>query len=369
MIKIKNIKSCPKHINSRKNFLYFMKSIYELMEEDWETYCLMAGIALIEEISKPSRRIIRKLCRGKIKDYRCYCTLRLKMVDKVTIKKWFDITKSWEKKLGLGLMGFSFNGPKKERYSGQYQINFTPCWLYEIFKVCKNLPSEYTNFHCLDRLKNWRISSGKLKINPEEIEQWSSKISPYSKLLTDKYLAAGAFIVTFDLEARGITTGKVDLCMSEKYKDFLEFKLDIANNFGWSTKNKLRPVKVDYSRNLGIKATPQFTLNIKTKKLVEIHELAGPLVDPYKEKCLRFHVERIKQNKKTGVNGKTKQIILNTMRDLKQSTSTELQFYVNVRTDVVLDHLHALEKEGHVSKIRKGKKYIWSYKNADKCNS
>ncbi len=365
MIKnLKYIKSCPKHINSRKNCLSTMNSIYELMEKDWETYCLMAGIALIEEIKKPSRRIQIKTYKGKTTEYYCFHDLRLKMVDKTSVRKWFDITKNWERKLNLNLIGTRFDEPKIEPFSGQYKISFTPLWLYEVFKVCKRLPSTYTNFHCLDRLKNWRTSSGKLKIDLQEIEKWKSVPSPYSKLLTDKYLAAGAFIVTFDLEARGTTTGKVDLCMSEKYKDFLEFKLNVARQFGWSWKDKLTPVKVDYSINRGIKASPQFTFNIKTKKLVEIHELAGPLIDPHKEKCMKFHVARIKQNKKTGKKGETKQIILNTMKNLKQSTSTELQFYVNIRSDVVLGHLHTLEKEGYLSKIRKGKKYFWSYKNA-----
>jgi len=28
-------------------------SIYKKMEDDWVTYCLMAGIAIVEEFSKP----------------------------------------------------------------------------------------------------------------------------------------------------------------------------------------------------------------------------------------------------------------------------------------------------------------------------
>lgn len=342
-----------------------MSSIYTLMKEDWKTYCLMAGILLVEEVSKPTARLISKNYKGRSKKYKCYHLIRLKMKNQEVVKKWFDLTKYWEKKLNTKLLGETFKKPKIETSSGQSYINFLPSWLYHVKKTIGKFPSEYTDNLCLERIINWRISSGKPILSKKEIDILKNSRSSYNEFLTNKFLAAGAFIISFDLECRGITTGRISLCMSEKYKDFLEFLLKVADKYGWSTKEELSNVKVDYSINMGIKANPQYEFRFKIKKLGEIYGLAGPSIDLHKDKCLRFHIKRSKENKATGKNGVTKQKILNILKKKRESKTTELQFHVNIGTDVILDHLHKLETEGLITKERTGKRYVWRYKNAD----
>lgn len=60
--------------------------------------------------------------------------------------------------------------------------------------------------------------------------------------------------------------------------------------------------------------------------------------------------------------------MFNALKKLKRSTSTELQFYTIVGHDVVLNHLHNLERDGFLKKERIGKKYYWEIKDAGKCN-
>lgn len=346
-----------------------MQSIYEKMEEDWDTYCLMAGIALIEEMKKPTKTFKTVYYKGKMTKYIGYYAIRLKMVDGDSVQKWFDITKSWENKLGFDLLGPSFTEPKQEPYSGQYKIYFTVKWLYEIIKSVKGLPCKYTNEICFERLANWKLTSGRKLVDTTELKEWRASKSQYSRLFEDKYLAAAAFIVTFDLEARGTTTGKIDLCMSEKYRDFLEYMRKVAEKYDWTPDKSLKNVSVEYSRNIGIKASPQFSFYISIRKLPEIYEMAGPVVDLFKDKCIKLHISRLKKNRKNGRPGESRKLILETMNKLNESTTTELQFYVDVRTDVISGHLRTLEREGLVERTRQGKKDIWRYVNGNERNT
>jgi hypothetical protein len=50
------------------------------------------------------------------------------------------------------------------------------------------------------------------------------------------------------------------------------------------------------------------------------------------------------------------------LRKGENLTTTELQFIAGVGTDVILDHLHNLEKEMKIKKERDGKRYIWNIK-------
>ena len=58
----------------------------------------------------------------------------------------------------------------------------------------------------------------------------------------------------------------------------------------------------------------------------------------------------------------TKMKIFKALKKNKSMTSTDLQFIAGVRVDVVLDHLHNLENERKIKKIRVGKGYTWSIK-------
>jgi len=173
-------------------------------------------------------------------------------------------------------------------------------------------------------------------------------------------------IVSFDLEFRGCQTGRLDLTMSEKYKDFLEYMLKIANFHKWSTQDKLSNVKIDYNIKKGEKATPQHCFRIKTPKLKEIYELAGPLLDNHKNKCIKFNINRSNDYVNKGGSGKgyMKKRLYDLIKKSNKITTTELQFYVNIGTDVITNHLNKLEKEGKLSKTRKGKKYVWGIKDA-----
>ena len=59
---------------------------------------------------------------------------------------------------------------------------------------------------------------------------------------------------------------------------------------------------------------------------------------------------------------KQREKILEEVKNKSNLTTTQLQFVVNIGTDVILDHLHNLEKEGKVKKQRVGKRYIWNLK-------
>jgi len=341
-------------------------SIYSLMKKDWEIYCLMAGIMYIEEMTKPYSYKLIKSYKGKKANYVCYRTLRLKGKEYSIIKKWFDITKIWEKKFDLHLIGDPFNEIKKEDYSGQYYFNFSPNWLYNIIKIVGILPSKHTQNYSIERLKNWKKSKTQLILSQKELDSFTKK-SLYKKLFNDKFLAAGAMIISFDLEFRGTTTGQLSLCMSEKYKDFLEFMLAVADKWKWATKNSLFSVSVQNSRKLGIKASPQFEFRISTKKLKEIYDLAGPLCSLVKDKAISFHAER--SNSYVNLGGLFKlsnkrELIYKLIKENGPTKTTILQYDLNIGTDVILGYLHRLEAEGRIVKERNGKRYIWSIKNA-----
>ena len=338
------------------------------MEEDWEAYCLMAGIAIIGEFSKPKKHI--QIKEGK--RYWCYQAIRLKMKNEFIINEWIRITRIWEKKLNQAFITNYFKEAHKE--GDQYLVYFLPNWIYFILKEIKHFPSEYTNKVFYDRLKNWKFGGNykeKYVLGKKDLDLiLSSQKSIYHKLFTNKELAAGAFIVSFDLEFKGVLDGRPCLCMSDKYKDFLEFMLKLADKYHWSTKPKLSEVSVEYSKSLGINASPQFCFRIKISKLREIYSIAGPLLDDYKDKLLRLNIQRssnfIKGNFKKS---KTKEKILNIVRKLGSTKTTELQFYIDVGVDVILGHLNNLEKGGYLQKDREGKRYIWSIKDANKCRS
>lgn len=331
------------------------KWVYAWMEESWETYALMSAIIYIEEMSKPTTH--KQVKRYKDRKYNCICFhgIRLKMNNEIVVKKIFDLTKHWENKKGLQFIGSSFSVPRKESYSNQDIFYLTPCWLNEMMATCGKLPNTYSNDTALKRLQNL------VQYAYKPVDQTNNLFGIF---LTDEKLAAGAFIVSMDMECRGIQSGAVSLCMSEKYKDFLEFMRTVAEKWGW-TKNKcLQSVDVSYSRRRGILASEQFQFNISIKGLGEIYELAGPLADPLKEKCIRFNVNRSENYRNIGGNSRknhTCNKILNALISYgeKGTTTTELQFVAGTRTDVVCDHLNRLEDAGLAIKARKGKRNIW----------
>lgn len=320
----------------------------------------------IEEMTKPYSYKLIKSYKGKKADYICYRTLRLKGKEYSIIKKWFDITKLWEKKFNLHLIGDSFDEIKKEDYSGQYYFNFSPNWLYNLIKTVGTLPSKHTQNRSIERLNNWKKGKTQFILSQKELGKLTRK-NLYKKLFNDKVLAAGAMIISFDLEFRGITIGSPSLCMSERYKDFLEYMLKVANKWNWSTSNKLFSVSVNYSKKLGIKASPQFEFRISTKKLKEIYDLAGPLCSPVKDKAISFHAERSNSYVNLGGAfkfGNKRELIYKLIKENGPTKTTILQYDLNIGTDVILGYLHELEAEGKIFKERNGKRYMWSIKNA-----
>lgn len=330
--------------------------IYNLMSKDWKIYCLMSAIIYIEEISKPTRHT--QIKKYKNKEYKCLCfhSIRLKMNDEELVEKLFDITKLWENKKNVKLIGKSFDNPRKENFSQQDFFYFTPSWLNLIISECGTIPNKYSLETALDRINHFKRFK-KIKVEDNK--------NLFKKFLKNKLLAAGAFIISMDLEFRGIQTGRPSLCMSEKYKDFLEFMLEVAKKWGWATNKTLSPVNINHSLKRGINASPQYEFRINIKGLQEIYNLAGPLGNNHKNKCIKFHVERSKNynsNGKLRYKNKTKEKILNEFKLKKDLTSTGLQFIAGVGVDVVLMHLHSLEKKGKIKKERKGKRYIWNIK-------
>ena len=330
------------------------------MEKDWTVYCLMSGIAIIEEFSKPKRH---KQIKNN-KTYFCYQAIRLKMKNKDIVDKWIKITRIWEKKLKQKFITDYFKEAHKEK--DQFLVYFLPNWAYHILREIKHFPSKHTNSLYHDRIKNWKKSKDIFCINSKEIKKIQDSKSGYDILFKNKLLAAGAFIISFDLECRGAQCGRLDLTMSEKYKDFLEFMLRVANKHDWATKSYLSDVKVDYSIKRGIKATPQHCFRIKSSKLKEIYSLAGPLLDEHKDKCINFNIKRSKNyvNKGGSRIGIMRNKIYLLIKKLGPTNTTELQFYVNIGVDVILGHLNRLHKEGLINKERQGKRYMWSIKNA-----
>ena len=326
------------------------------MSKNWKTYCLMSAIAFIEEMSKPTGHI--QIKNYKKNEYRCLCfhTIRLKMKDEEFVNYFFKITKYWEEKKKVNLIGKSFISPRKEKSSNQDFFHLSPLWLNLILAECGNIPNKYSLETALKRI-NYLKQYKKISINPYK--------NLFNELLINKSLAAGAFIISMDLEFRGIQQGAPSLCMSEKYKDFLEFMLKVARKWDWTKNKKLSEVNINHSIKRDINASPQFEFRINIKGLKEIYKLAGPLINTSKDKCIEFHVNRSKKYKNNGYKlrkNKSKEKILAKLKEKKDLSSTDLQFVSGTRVDVVLNHLHNLEREGKVKKERKGKRYIWNIK-------
>lgn len=324
------------------------------MRQDWQTYCLMSSIAYIEEMSKPTEHIQIKGPYNK--RYLCFHSVELRMKDEEFIKNFFETTKLWETKKGVRFIGESFIKPRKDKTSKQDMFFLSPLWLNHILKECGKIPNEYSFKTAMKRINNLK-KYNKILVNKDK--------NLFNLLLKNKELAAGAFIVSMDLEFRGVQQGRLSLCMSKKYKDFLEFMLNVARRWGWTNNKNLSPVNMDYSINRGINASPQYELRINIKGLREIYELAGPLINSHKNKCAHFHVNRSKNFTHGGrhlAKNKTREKILEEIRKNKNLTTTTLQFVAGVGVDIVLRHLHILEKEGKIRKKRKGKRYIWNMK-------
>ena len=331
-------------------------SIYRLMKKDWKVYCLMSSIIYIEEMSKPTVNI--QIKKYKDKEYRCVCfhSLRLKMKDPEFVNKFFEITKYWQEKKKISLLGKKTKKPTKENWSGQDQIYFSPMWINYILSEIGKIPNKYSFETAIKRINHFKQYK-KIQINKNKFS--------LNKLLRNKKLAAGAFIVSMDLEFRGIQGGRPSLCMSEKYKDFLEFMLKVAKKWKWTNYKKLSSVSVDHSINRGIKASPQYEFRINILGLKEIHDLAGPLINSHKEKCIKFNVNRSKNYVNKGwmnKKNKSKEKILKYLKECPNCSTTDLQFVINAGTDVVLRHLHDLSKQEKVIKQRNGKRYIWKIK-------
>ncbi len=322
----------------------------------------MSGIMFIEEMSKP----YRSYKRIGDKTYKGFKPLRLKVKRLDIIKGWWEITRCWEKRLCLDFLGpKSKRAPIKENFSGQFLIYFTPLWLYKVLSTTGALPSGYAFQHCLNKLRSMTKSrSGFPKryvIQLEDIEDITVKQSMYENLFRDKKLAAAAFIVSFDLEFKGVQFGRAALCMTTRYEDFLDFMLSLAKKWHWNTSEVLSNVSIDYSINRGIKASPKKEFGLSIKSLEEIYNLGGSLLDREKDELLRFHIKRSKKPVKIIAN-RSKNIVISQLKKYGDMKVTDLQIPTGVRADVILDHLRQLEKDNKVSRERHGKYYLWSYK-------
>jgi hypothetical protein len=332
-------------------------SIYELMKNDWKTYCLMSSIIFIEEMSKPQEHIQIKKYKDKIYKCMCYSPILLRMKDKEFLDKFFETTKIWEVRLKKGFLGPSFTTVKQAKNKGQYFILLTPSWLSSIIAECGRIPNKYSFERSLKRINSIKQKRNeKLFINKNKFL--------FKELFTNKILAAGAFIISFDLEFRGIQQGRPSLAMSDNFKDFLEFMLKVAKKWNWTKNKNLSSVNMDYKRSLGINASPQFEFRLSILGLRKIYGIAGPLVIKSKDKCISFHTERSKNyvNKGDSVlrKGETKKKIFEFIKKNQNATSSQIQFTAGVGVDVILDHLHKLESEGLIKKIRGGKRYLWN---------
>lgn len=326
------------------------------MKDDWKIYCLMSSIIYIEEMSKPTEHFQVK--KYKNHTYRClsFHSIRLKMKDYKFVKKFFDITKYWENKNKIKLLGKTFKKVRKENYSKQDFFLLTPVWINLILAECGKIPNKYSFQTALKRI-NYLKQYKKIPIDINKVL--------FKEFFKDKKLAAGAFILSMDLEFRGIQSGRPSLCMSEKYKDFLDYMLKVAQKWGWTNNEQLSPVNMENSINVGIKASPQFEFRININGLKEIYHLAGPLTNSHKDKCIKFNINRSEKYTNLGGGNKkkrTKEKILYELKSKKDLTTTNLQFKAGVGVDVILGHLHNLENKGLVTKERKGKRYIWNIK-------
>ena len=332
------------------------------MKNNWTAYALMSSIFYIEEMSKPTKHI--QIKRYKDKKYVCssFHTVRLKMNNPEIMRAFFDITKQWGLSKKLPFIGKSFIGPREDKSSGQELFYLSPVWLNCIMSTCGKIPNKYSFNTAKERIDNLKQYK-KIPID--------DTVNLFDVLKTDRVLAAGAFVVSMDLECRGVQAGRISLCMSDKYKDFLNVLLKVAKKWGWTNNKSLAKVDVEYSRKLGIKASDQYEFSLSIAGLKEIYSLAGPLADSFKDNCIKFHCDRSNKyvNLGYGLNkNKTKEKILNyLLKSNKSLSTTDLMFVAGVGTDVVRDHLNSLLKEGKLIKNRQGKRYLWSVNNVNKC--
>jgi hypothetical protein len=278
------------------------------------------------------------------------------MKDPEFVNKFFNITKYWENKKKIQLLGRTQKAPTKEKYSKQDQIFFSPMWINYILCETGKIPNKYSFETAIKRIEHLKQYKS-IKINFKKNE--------LNSLLKNKKLAAGAFIISMDLEFRGIQSGRPSLCMSEKYKDFLDFMLKIAQKWNWTNNEELSPVSVQNSIKIGINASPQYEFRINIMGLQEIYKLAGPLTNSKKEECIKFHVNRSENYVNLGWKNKfnnSKEKILEYLKENPNSSTTNIQFITNTGVDVVLGHLNDLEKQEKVVKQRNGKRYIWRIK-------
>jgi hypothetical protein len=119
-------------------------SIYQLIKNDWTTYCLISSIIYIEEMSKPTEHIQIKKYKNKIYKCLCFHSIRLKMRDPEFVNEFFNITKQWEDIKKIKLIGKTFDTPKKENFDGQDKFYLTPLWLNLILTECGKIPNEYS---------------------------------------------------------------------------------------------------------------------------------------------------------------------------------------------------------------------------------
>ena len=321
------------------------------MKQNWEVYCLMCSIAYIEEMSKPTEHIQIKGPYNK--KYLCFHSVELRMKDEEFVKNFFETTKLWGIRKGVNFIGKSFTKPRKDKTSKQDTIYLSPLWLNYILAECGKIPNKYSFETAIKRINNFKV----YKISPIKKNK-----NLFNLLLKNRKVAAGAFIISMDLEFRGVQQGRLSLCMSEKYKDFLEFMLKVAKKWRWTNNKTLSPVSIAHATKRGINASPQYEFRINIKGLQEIYALAGPLTNSHKDKCTKFHVNRSKNFIHKGyrlIDNKTREKIFEAVNNNKNITTTELQFFAGVGVDVVLRHLHKLEEKG---KIRKGKRYVWNIK-------
>jgi hypothetical protein len=313
----------------------------------------MSAIIYIEEMSKPTEHI--QIKKYKNKKYRCLCfhSLRLKMKDPEFVQKFFHITKMWENKKKIKFIGKTFDKPRKEKFDNQDKFCFSPVWINLLLNECGKIPNKYSYDTAINRINHFKQYKKK---------QINGRKKLMSLLIKNKKLAAGAFVISLDLECRGIQGGRPSLCMSKKYKDFLEFMLEVAKKWSWTNNKKLSPVNVQSSIKRGINASPQYEFRINIRGLQEIYKLAGPLTNTPKNKCINFHVNRSKNYINLGSKHKennSKEKILEYLKGHPNSSTTDLQFVLNTGTDVVLQHLNDLNEQKKIIKQRNGKRYLW----------
>ena len=136
----------------------YCMGIYNLMRNNWKTYCMMSAIIFIEEMNKPHECWQVKYYKNK--KYRCLCfsSIEIRMVDKDFLRNLFKTTKIWENRLNKKFIGHSFNEIKIDKRSGQYKFIFTPTWISYILKECGKIPNKYSLDKSIKRIELFFIA-------------------------------------------------------------------------------------------------------------------------------------------------------------------------------------------------------------------